>query len=275
MFQRLSNGARYVQSKLSGDVSKNLLLTTLLPITLVLFFGTLCFSARSFPGGYDWRIHTISKLASADTNPDSYRVAALGVTLAVFLVLPFAGYVSEYLRQTDPRVAWLAGVAFATGFALTIVAMGAEVIQANIPNKIHNIMGHSAGASFLIGMICCSVCAIKARFQMHPERRLSAALTCYWTSLTVLPLGAAIFIGAVILAGKHGGQAWAEAFRQSFRHSVVWRLAFWEWVGVIGAFTFIIGTILLVPVQRRGRESELARRQREPIRSPLSSADPI
>jgi hypothetical protein len=44
-------------------------------------------------------------------------------------------------------------------------------------------------------------------------------------SLTLLLVGCLASLGALMLLGHHAGHVWAEEFRQSFRHTMLWRLA--------------------------------------------------
>jgi hypothetical protein len=78
---------------------------------------------------------------------------------------------------------------------------------------------------------------------------LSAAALCVpagydWR----VPIICLASIGALTLLGHQGGQMWAENLRQSFRHTPLWQLAFWEWIGALVAFAFLIGSVLLLPV---------------------------
>jgi hypothetical protein len=270
MLHRFTLATRFVHAALIGNVSKRLLLGKLLPVTVILFFGALWAAASSFPGGYDWRVHTISKLTSAETNPQGFRLAALGVMAAMFVALPFAGYVAQHLRAIAPRTARFAGVVFALGFAATLASMLAELGVATINAKTHNFLAHTSAALFIGGMMCCSFCALKDLRQFFPRKRsLPFGLTCYWTSLTILPILTLLCVAALVLLGKYAGQLWVEEYRQSFRGSMVWHLAFWEWIGAIGAFAFMLGTVWLLPsrtaapVLARSTADENAKRRSE------------
>jgi hypothetical protein len=63
----------------------------------------------------------------------------------------------------------------------------------------------------------------------------------------LLPAGCAAIIGALQFLGHQADQAWAEQARQSFRHTILWHLAFWEWIGSVLFFTFMVVTVLLLP----------------------------
>jgi hypothetical protein len=123
-----------------------------------------------------------------------------------------------------------------------------ELAQIAVHPKFHNLLAHTAGAFFIAGMVCCCFCALKDRPPYSPSKStLPMALTCYWTSLTAAPIVGLAFVGALVVIGKHTGLTSVEHLRQSFRHSNFWHLAFWEWLGVSGAFAFMLGTVLLLP----------------------------
>jgi hypothetical protein len=54
-------------------------------------------------------------------------------------------------------------------------------------------------------------------------------------------------VGVLQFLGHRADQAWAEQIRQSFRHTIMWHLAFWEWVGSVLFFMFMMVTVLLLP----------------------------
>jgi MFS superfamily sulfate permease-like transporter len=72
----------------------------------------------------------------------------------------------------------------------------------------------------------------------------------------LVPTGCLTGIGVILLLGQHAGVTWAEDFRQSFRHTVLWHLAFWEWIGVGLGYVFMALSVLLLPTsdgERRPR----------------------
>jgi len=252
--------ARSFPKSFFGDVSKSALLTSLLPISFVASFGTLVVAACFYPAGYDWRVRVISKLTSPRDNPQVYWLPALGIMAATLLALPFAGYVARRLHGVGQRVALLAGLGFAVGLGLTLLTVVVQLAQPIIgPRRLHNYLAYTSAGFFIGGMVCCCICALKDWLRAFGGRRsLPAALTFSWVTLTLLPVGCLACIGVLTLLGQHAGQTWAEEFRQSFRHTVLWRLAFWEWLGVVVAFAFAIGSVWLLPAsteERKGSNS--------------------
>src|SRR5919198_2850229 len=90
-------------------------LTALLVLIFLAFFGTLALSARMFPQGYDWRYRVISNLLSPRDNPGHFRFAATGVALTGLLMLPFFGYIQRQFNSITPRMARVNTAIFTAG----------------------------------------------------------------------------------------------------------------------------------------------------------------
>lgn len=245
---------RSTQANFVGNVSKSVLLTRLLPLSIASAFGTLIVAAHLFPKDYDWRVRVISKLTSPTDNPEGYWFAALGLITAMLLALPFAGYVAQRLRAVMPRVARSAGFSFVCGFMLMIVSILIQLAQPVILYALHTRLAYAAAGFFITGMFCCCTCVLKDRVRLFGgQELLSPALAFYWMSLTLLPVAFLALLGVLILLAQHAGQTWAEEFRQSFRRTPLWQLAFWEWTGMVLAFAFAVGSVLLLPSRADAR----------------------
>jgi hypothetical protein len=239
-----------IQNLFTGRVSKNTLLTLLLPLSFVSCFGTLIAAAFLFPIPYHWSVRAISNLTSPHDNPDFHWIPSVGIAGSALLALPFAGYLEKCLRSIAPRIARMAGVAFGIGFALFWLN-GIVVPQEAHPSSgigwIHEFVARCSAAAVILGMFCCCGCALKDRLPLFGgQRALCPALAFCWTSFTLLPLGCLAITGTVLL-GHRAGQDWAEATREWFRHTMMWHLAFWEWVGVVLFFAFMAISVLLLP----------------------------
>ena len=243
----LSRLARTIQNATLGRVSKSSLLTRFLPLSFVTFFGAMFLAASAFPTHYDWQKTVISKLSSPLHNPDGSLLAAFGVMAATALVVPFAGYVARHLGAVWPRLGKWAGISFGLGFALMFLSM---VVQSSITfPRLHETLARAAAAVLGAGMICCFICGVKDRCCFGGKESLPPSLAYWWGLVTVFPIGCLAILGIIFLLGQHGGQAWAEDFRQSFRHTPLWHLAFWEWIGASVAFIFLTSSAALLPVR--------------------------
>jgi hypothetical protein len=239
-----------VQRFFAGCVSKKALLTMLLPLSIASFFGTIIAAAFFFPVPYHWSVRAISNLASPRDNPSAFWLPCLGLVVSALFALPFAGYVEQHMRGITPRLARTAGIAFAVAFVMLLLTgiVPQQVLPVFGWPRMHEFLARSSAAAFFAGMLCCCACALRDRFQLFGGQRfLSTPLSYYWAWITLLPAGCAAIIGALQLLGRQADQAWAEQTRQSFSHTVMGHLAFWEWVGSVLVFMFMMVTVLLLP----------------------------
>jgi len=235
----------------AGHVSKTVLLTVLLPFSIASFFGTVIAAAFFFPVPYHWSVRAISDLASPRDNPNAFWLPCLGLVLSSVLALPFAGYVEQRLRGITPRLARVAGVAFVLACVLLLLTglVPEQVAPMFGWRQMHEICVRSSAVAFFTGMLCCCLCAFRDRFRIFGgQRLLGDTLSHYWRWATLLPVGCVAIVGALQFLGHEANQAWAEHARQSFRHTIMWNIAFWEWIGSVIVFTFMVVTVLLLPV---------------------------
>jgi hypothetical protein len=239
---------RLIQRFFSGQVSKTALLT-ILPLSFASFYCTVIAAAICFPERYDWRVRVISNLTSPRDNPELYWLPSLGIVVMALLLFPFAGYVERRLHAIKPRAARSAGVAFAFSFGVLLLAVVAQLAQPLTGmGWLHEFLARAAAAAFGVGMFCCSACAVKDRLRLFGGQRLLCnALTFSWASLTLLPVVCLAIVGVLVLLGHKADVAWAENLRQSFRNTLFWHLAFWEWAGVLGVTAFLTVSALWLP----------------------------
>ncbi|HUS37528.1 MAG TPA: hypothetical protein VM680_19425 [Verrucomicrobiae bacterium] len=219
----------------------------LLPLSFGTFFIALSAAASFFPQGYDWRVHVISKLTSPVDNPEAYWIANVGIMMTMIFALPFAGYVQRRLLPITPRIASVAGVTFALGFIVMAISMLAQLAEPLIGlHKLHTYLAQTAAVFFMVGMICCSASAIRDRVRALGGRAaLPTPLASFWAGLTLVPIAV---LTTILLLLVLGGPA--EEIRQSFRHTPMWHLAFWEWIGTLLACAFLTGSVALLPIPR-------------------------
>jgi hypothetical protein len=242
-----------IRRHFTGNVSKTALLTIVLPLATALLFGTLIIAAVYFPGGYDWRVVVISDLTSPLDNPQGCWPPALGTVASMLMLWPIAGYMAQRLSALSPRLARSAGIAFVLSFGVMALGMVVQLAQPLIGQRwLHEFLSRAGAGSFIFGAGCCTAIAVRDRLRFFGgQRLLSAALGWFWMSLTLLPVLCLVGLGLLMLLGHQLGQTWAEDIRQSFRHTSLWHLAFWEWVGTVMGFAFLIGSALWLPASAR------------------------
>jgi len=254
---------RLIQNFCAGHVSRSTLLTRLLPLSLASFCVTVGIGILLFPGPYDWRTRVISHVLSPRHNPAGYWVPSIGFAVAALLVLPFAGYVEQRLCSITPRLARWARWAFTLGFLL----VGGVVVSQHIDlgpgwRRLHETLARISAAAAAFGIGCCGLCAFRDQLRFFGGRQtLRGRLALGWASITLLPL---IFgaIGIALLLGRKADHAWAVYACGILRPTMLWQLAFWEWVGVVLVFGFVFLSVWWLPGQVKSPAPSFVRARR-------------
>ena len=246
---RISNGNRLPAAETSIPVvfHRKSILSTLLALIFLSFFGTLALSGSMSPQSYDWRYSVISHLLSPRDNPSHYRLAAGGLALTGLLMLPFAEYLRRQLGMIAPRVAPVCSGSFLAGIVALICACFVvpqhthDVLRIR---RLHEVLGRSAAGFLALAMIGSCWCAWKGRCKGRGISRLF----WIWSALTLLPL-AGIFCSEVLLILTRLEPTRMQPVHAALRHSIFWHLGFWEWTGAVAVFAFLCAAVFLLPGQ--------------------------
>jgi hypothetical protein len=223
------------------------ILSALLALIFLSFFGTLTLCASMFPKSYDWRYSVISHLLSPRDNPSHYRLAAGGLALTGLLMLPFVGYLRRQSGMIASRLALVCAGSFLAGIVALICACFVvpqhthDVLRIR---RLHELLGRSAAGFLALAMICSCWCAWKGR---HKSRG-TLCLFWTWSVLTLLPL-AGIFCSEALLLLTRLEPTRMQPVHAALRHSVFWHLGFWEWTGAATVFAFLCAAVFLLPPQ--------------------------
>lgn len=250
----------------SGNLRRSTLLFVLIPLGAVSYFGTLALAIFLFPKSYDWRYRVMSDLFSPHYNPAFYWIPSSGIVLSGLLILPFGGYIQRPLRLAAPRAASLGAAAFVMG-AVALSAAGLAVsrnleapVVAGIPIwRIHELLGHTAGLGFGLGMVLFYWCLLKGHRLAPAGKRLFPRKLLVWWTLVMLPplLGLALSEGLALMVRTQ--TPWSHAIHGALRHFALWQLGFWEWIGSMAMFLFLVSSALFLPEQGSLKESRRAR----------------
>jgi hypothetical protein len=246
---RISNGNRLPAAETSVPAlfNRKSILSALLALIFLSFFGTLTVCASMFPKSYDWRYSVISHLLSPRDNPSHYRLAAGGLALSGLLMLPFAGYLRRQLGMIAPRVALVCAGSFLAGIVALICACFVvpqhthDVLRIR---RLHELLGRSAAGFLALAMIGGCWCAWKGRYKSRGASRLF----WIWSALTLLPL-AGIFCSEALLILTRLEPTRMQPVHAALRHSIFWHLGFWEWTGAVAVFAFLCAAVFLLPAQ--------------------------
>jgi len=237
----------------SGNVRRRTVLSTLVPLILIFYFGALILSVCVFPGSYDWRSSVISNLLSPRHNPEFHWLASLGLSLTGLLSIPFGGYIGHRLRPASRLWAYLGKAYFLGGFVALILA-SIIVTRRSHPIVgilgIHEILARSSAIGLGVGIICFHWCAWRGSLAPSIDRKLyPRSLVFSWTVLTLLALLAVTGCVCSVLIPKIGVPGLSSLY-ELLRHSPFWHLAFWEWIGSLAVFLFLISAALFLPKER-------------------------
>jgi hypothetical protein len=246
---QISNGNRLpaAETSIPAVFHRKSILSALLAVIFLSFFGTLTLSASMSLQSYDWRYSVISHLLSPRENPSHYRLAAGGLALTGLLMLPFAGYLRRQLGMIAPRVALVCAGSFLAGIAALICACFVvpqhthDVLRIR---RLHELLGRSAAGFLALAMICGCWCSWKGRY----KSRGVSLLFWIWSALTLLPL-AGIFCSEALLLLTRLEPTRMQLVHAALRHSVFWHLGFWEWTGAVAVFAFLCAAVFLLPAQ--------------------------
>jgi hypothetical protein len=246
---RISNGNRLpgAETFIPAVFHRKSILSALLALIFLSFFGTLTLSASMSRQSYDWRYSVISHLLSPRDNPSYYRLAAGGLALTGLLMLPFAGYLRRQLGMIAPRVAAVCSGSFLAGIVALICACFVvpqhthDVLRIR---RLHELLGRSAAGFLALAMIGGCWCAWKGRYKSRGASRLF----WIWSALTLLPL-AGIFCSEALLILTRLEPTRMQPVHAALRHSIFWHLGFWEWTGAVAVFAFLCAAVFLLPAQ--------------------------
>ena len=168
------------------------------PLIGVFYFGSLAVAVALFPGGYNWRMMSISKLLYPLVNPQYHFIPAVGVGMTGVLMLPFAGYIRRGLGG-DSAMVRAGAAAFFSGAICLILA---SVInshpahgRATVP-RLHEALGRIAGIGLAMGMLLFELSALRRRRRLLPAgESWCQRLVLWWNWLT--------WPGIVVMAPKY------------------------------------------------------------------------
>jgi len=235
-----------VLNYLRGDLTRKTMLFVLLPLFFASYFGILAVAVFMYPDPYDWRFNSISKLLYPRNNPDFYYIASGSIALSGVLLLPFAGYIRQRLRNAAPTAATVAAVLFFAGcICLTLSGLIPSHPAHGISRlpKLHETLARISVIGMGVGMIAFDVCATITYFQVKPGHPLHRrSLLVSWNLLIFPAVLVTVAWIAIRIFMKRSGPA-----HHALVASAFWHLGFWEWIGAATGFLFLLCAALFLP----------------------------
>ena len=232
----------------TGKLSRRIMLSTLIPLIFICYFGTLVMTVFVFPHRYDWRYGVISNLLSPGHNPGFHWFASLGLSLAGLSAVPFGGYIGHRFRPVSRLWANIGAAALTGGFVTFILAV-VIVTRRSHPIfgmlGVHEMLARTAAVGLGIGIISFDGCALRAARSILRDR-YGRGLLFSWSFITVLALVSIAGSLCTVLLSKFGVPGLLPGY-QLLRLSPLWHLAFWEWIGSAAVFFFLVSAAWLLP----------------------------
>ena len=232
------------------DSARKMLLAWAIPLIFASYFGTLAYAAVVSPMTYDWRYRVISNLISPRNNPEFHWIPSIGIAVAGLLMIPFTSYIHARLRFASQLGANIGTIAFVSGTILFILA-GLIVPQHSHLNsgspRLHEMLGRAAALGIGVGMVTFCLCALRGYLFPGPGKKLfKRELLVSWILVTMVPLVGAALSGCLFLSAS-AHFPWSHGLHQALKASIVWHLSFWEWIGSVAVFLFLLSSALFLP----------------------------
>ena len=237
MLNRMTAAISRLTDFCSGRLKQRTLLWIFIPLILGSYFGSLILAIWMFPGPFDWRSRSMSKLLYPNNNPLFHEVASAGVALAGALTIPFAGYIGRRLRLISPVPAGIGTFAFGAG-AISLI-LGALIVAHPF---LHEMFARGAAICLGLGMLAFYLCTLSALFVPSHDGCYPRQVFRAW-SVTVLP--ALLVLVLRLLTAAHF--RWSNPVYGALENRSLWHLGFWEWIGSITVFLFLLSAVLFLP----------------------------
>ncbi|HTS19714.1 MAG TPA: hypothetical protein VMP11_19215 [Verrucomicrobiae bacterium] len=218
----------------------------LLPLIFLSYFGMLAVAASLYPDTYDWRYLSISKLLYPLTNPQFHYIAAFSVAVTGVLLAPFAGFIRRRLGNTSSCSAHVGSAMFFIGcMCLTLAGLIASHPQHGTPRfpQLHSTLARISVIGIGLGLVIFNVGATRGYFRRPFGRtpRLRGLLLS-WNLLTAPIVLVTMTWGVIRLLVKRSTPAY-----HTIAATALWKVGFWEWIGSIVVFAFLVCAVWLLP----------------------------
>jgi hypothetical protein len=227
---------RYLVDFCSGNLARRVLLRIFLPVILAAYFGSLIFAIWSFPGLFDWRTMSMSKLLYPSKNPRFHAIGSAGLVVAGLMTIPFAGYIGRRLRDTSPVLTKIGALSFGAG-AISLT-LGALIVREPF---LHEMFARGAGLGVGLGMLAFYLCVLRARSVPANEPFAHSWVFLAWS--LIVPPALLVVVLRLLAAARF---QWSNPVYLGIEKRSLWHLGFWEWIGSTAVFLFILSAALLL-----------------------------
>ncbi len=207
-----------------------------MPLILASYFGSLTLAIALFPGPFDWRTRSMSKLLYPENNPHFHAIGSVGIAIAGLLMIPFAGYIGRRLRVIASLSAQIGTLAFGAG-AISLI-LGALIVW----QPFHEVFARGAGICLGLGILAFYWCALRALSAPPDDGQPRLGIFLAWSPIVPPAL---LVVVLRLLAGAHF--QWSNPIYRAIENRSLWHLGFWEWIISGAVFSFLYAATLFLP----------------------------
>lgn len=204
-------------------------------------------AARFSPNSYDWQREAISRLLYPGSDPEFHTIASLGIAATGLMMIPIVVYMRTRLRSVSAIAVDAGAAAFGIG-AIVLVLAGIVVSHpargASPFPRLHEMLARTAAFALGAGMLVLWGCAAKGYFASSKRARQWRWLFVCWSLLTLPAFSIAILR---LVAGARF--RWSSPVYRALENGSLWHLGFWEWIGSVAVFLFLLSAALFLPEQ--------------------------
>lgn len=228
-----------IKSFLNGDLSKELLIKRLIPITMIIMGLSILFSNLLFPEAFDWRYMVISDLTSSTHNPDGFLVLSIGMAICGVLLIPLAGYMHKKLAVICRGTAIIGTLFFYVGI-IGLISVGLIYDAPGQPNRLHENLAIVAFAGLLLSIFFWGFPMMKGRKQFD-TKKMVFAFGMMWFAVLGVALSS-LYLEIVPNDWGWVGIDWIEKGAP-----VLASFALWEWIAFMSLLVYIILLVDMTP----------------------------
>ncbi len=229
----------------TGDIYRKTMITLLLPVLFIVYYGAMFLAFLSYPNTYDWRFMAISSLVDVNENPDGWYIFAVGIIFFSLCLIAIAGYLYRKLHVICQRSAEIGR------FFILLAAVGNFLLGAviNIPENliIHIIGAASYAIGLLFGYLCFWFIMMKDRLpRFHGKRQFNRRIMDWALFMILFAVGGAV-ITQIISFGITGTIDIGGLDFMNEGLPYILSFGVWEWVLYTFLNVHLIFSICMVP----------------------------
>jgi hypothetical protein len=179
---------------------------------------------------------SMSKLLYPSKNPQFHAIGSVGLAVAGLLTIPFAGYIGRRLRVISPVLAEIGALSFGAG-AISLI-FGALIAREPL---LHEMFARGAGLGVGLGMLSFYLCALRGRSFPANEPFARSRVFLAWS--LIVPPALLVVVLRLLAAARF---QWSNPVYLVIEKRSLWHLGFWEWIGSITVFLFLLSAALFL-----------------------------